>query len=63
MQTSEGELQIELLAKEAPNECKAFVELCNAGAFEFSSIYRIIPGFMIQAGKKGTASLTYSQNS
>ena len=48
--TSHGEIEIELWAKEAPNACRNFVQLCLEGYYEDCIFHRIIKDFCIQTG-------------
>ena len=50
IQTSCGEVQIELLAKDAPVTVNSFVFLAREGFYDGLIFHRIIPGFMAQGG-------------
>ena len=50
LQTSCGEVEIELLAKEAPQTVNSFVFLAREGFYDGLTFHRIIPGFMAQGG-------------
>lgn len=48
--TTNGELEIELWAREMPLACRNFIQLCLEGYYDNTIFHRVIPGFMIQAG-------------
>jgi peptidyl-prolyl cis-trans isomerase SDCCAG10 len=50
MNTSHGELEIELWATECPKTCKNFIQLCLEGYYDNTIFHRLIPGFMLQGG-------------
>lgn len=50
LNTSAGELEIELWPKEAPKACRNFVQLCMEGYYDNTQIHRIVPNFIVQAG-------------
>ena len=50
LQTSCGEVEIELLAKDAPITVNSFVFLARDGFYDGLTFHRIIPGFMAQGG-------------
>jgi peptidyl-prolyl cis-trans isomerase SDCCAG10 len=50
LQTSHGELEIELWSKEAPLACKNFIQLSLDHYYDNTIFHRMIPGFMIQGG-------------
>jgi cyclophilin family peptidyl-prolyl cis-trans isomerase len=50
LQTSCGEVEIELLAKETPVTVNNFVFLAREGFYDGLTFHRIIPGFMAQGG-------------
>ena len=49
-QTDAGELLIEVYPEAAPNAAKRFVELVQAGFYNETPIFRIVPGFVAQFG-------------
>jgi cyclophilin family peptidyl-prolyl cis-trans isomerase len=49
-QTDAGELLIEVYPEAAPNAAKRFVELVEAGFYNQTPIFRIVPGFVAQFG-------------
>ena len=50
LKTSMGDIEIELLEKEAPKHVANFKKLVNSGFYEGTTFHRVIPGFMIQGG-------------
>jgi cyclophilin family peptidyl-prolyl cis-trans isomerase len=50
MQTTKGDMTIELDAEAAPVTVKNFLEYVNDGFYEGTVFHRVIPGFMIQGG-------------
>ena len=50
LQTTQGDIGIELLAGEAPNTVNNFVFLARQGFYEGTPFHRVIRGFMIQTG-------------
>ena len=57
LQTSHGDLNIELHCDVAPRTCENFITLCAAGYYDGVSFHRSIKNFMIQGGDpSGTGS-------
>jgi len=50
LQTSKGEITIELDDAKAPASAANFVEYVKAGHYDNTVFHRVIPGFMIQGG-------------
>lgn len=50
METSMGNVRIELLPKEAPVTVKNFLSYVKSGFYSGTTFHRVIPGFMIQGG-------------
>lgn len=48
--TSHGELEVELWCKEVPKGCRNFITLCLQGYYDNCKFHRLIPNFMIQGG-------------
>lgn len=48
--TTEGNIDVELLASAAPASVTNFLSYANAGSYDGSFIHRSIPGFVIQGG-------------
>jgi peptidyl-prolyl cis-trans isomerase B (cyclophilin B) len=50
METSKGDITLELDAEKAPETVANFVEYARAGFYDGTIFHRVIPGFMIQGG-------------
>ena len=50
LQTSMGDIEIELDSEHAPITTKNFLDYVNSGYYENLTFHRVIPGFMIQGG-------------
>jgi peptidyl-prolyl cis-trans isomerase A (cyclophilin A) len=50
METSMGNVKMELFAKEAPLSVKNFLEYAKSGYYNGTIFHRVIPGFMAQGG-------------
>ncbi len=50
IETSMGNIKLELFAKEAPLSVKNFLDYANSGHYSGTVFHRVIPGFMIQGG-------------
>ena len=50
MQTSKGQIEIQLYANAAPNTVNNFVFLANEGFYDGITFHRVINNFMIQGG-------------
>lgn len=50
LETTQGEIEIELMPEIAPNACENFVGLINKGYYNGVIFHRIIQHFMIQGG-------------
>lgn len=50
LNTSMGEIEIELDAKKAPISVENFLQYVDDGFYEGTQFHRVIPGFMIQGG-------------
>ena len=56
LETTKGDIKIELWEDKAPNTVVNFVHLANSGRYDGVDFHRVIPGFMAQTGdveKKG----------
>ena len=54
IETSKGEIEIELLPDKAPGHVKNFLDLARKGFYDGTTFHRVIPGFMIQGGDPNT---------
>ncbi|MBI2826059.1 MAG: peptidylprolyl isomerase [Planctomycetia bacterium] len=50
LQTSKGDIVLELFENEAPNTVANFVSLVEKGFYDGLSFHRVLPGFMAQGG-------------
>ncbi|KAJ2781887.1 Peptidyl-prolyl isomerase cwc27 [Coemansia javaensis] len=50
LETTAGDLEIELWAKEAPKACRNFVQLCLEGYYDGTLFHRVVPGWIVQGG-------------
>ncbi|WP_110968553.1 MULTISPECIES: peptidylprolyl isomerase [Pseudomonas] len=50
MDTSVGQIEIELNAEKAPISTKNFLEYVDSGFYNNTVFHRVIPGFMVQGG-------------
>lgn len=50
LETTIGDIDVELWSKEAPLACRNFVQLCLEGYFDDCPVHRVIKGFMMQTG-------------
>lgn len=50
LQTSAGEIEIEMLAETAPDTARNFLNLVATGAFDTTTFSRVVKGFVIQGG-------------
>ncbi|PRD33101.1 UNVERIFIED_CONTAM: Peptidyl-prolyl cis-trans isomerase CWC27 [Trichonephila clavipes] len=50
LQTTAGDIDIELWSKEAPKACQNFVQLCLEGYYDGTVFHRLIKGFIVQGG-------------
>ncbi|KAF9806999.1 hypothetical protein IEO21_08410 [Rhodonia placenta] len=50
--TTAGEIDIELWSKETPKTCRNFLALAMEGYYDGVIFHRIVPGFLVQTGDK-----------
>jgi cyclophilin family peptidyl-prolyl cis-trans isomerase len=50
IETTLGNIELELLADDAPGHVKNFKDLAGKGFYDGTTFHRVIPGFMIQGG-------------
>lgn len=48
--TTQGELAVELFAKQTPLTCRNFLQLCLDGYYDDTVFHRLVPGFILQGG-------------
>ncbi len=56
METSKGNIVIEMMPDKAPNHVRHFLRLTSLGVYDKTAFHRIAPGFVIQAGDLNTRS-------
>jgi len=54
LQTSKGDINLELFPKEAPGTVANFVKLASEGFYDGLAFHRVIPNFVIQGGCPNT---------
>ncbi|KAH7908624.1 cyclophilin-like domain-containing protein [Hygrophoropsis aurantiaca] len=52
IETTAGEIDIELWSKETPKTCRNFIALALEGYYDGVIFHRIVPGFLVQTGDK-----------
>jgi cyclophilin family peptidyl-prolyl cis-trans isomerase len=50
VETTRGRFELELLPREAPTTVESFVALARKGFFDGTTIHRVVPDFVVQAG-------------
>ena len=60
METSKGNIVIEMMPDKAPNHVRHVLRLASLGVYDKTAFHRIAPGFVIQAGDLNTRSEPYS---
>jgi peptidyl-prolyl cis-trans isomerase B (cyclophilin B) len=61
LETSRGNIVVEMLPDRAPNHVRHFLRLASLGAYDKTAFHRIAPGFVIQAGDLNTRTEPVSQ--
>jgi peptidyl-prolyl cis-trans isomerase B (cyclophilin B) len=56
METSKGNIVIEMFPEKAPNHVRHVLRLASVGVYDKTAFHRIAPGFVIQAGDLNTRS-------
>lgn len=63
IETTMGDIQVEVFANEVPEMAKNFLELAKTGKYDGAPFHRVIPNFVIQGGdftaKNGTGGHSY----
>ncbi|KAJ7065459.1 cyclophilin-like domain-containing protein [Mycena amicta] len=52
IETTVGEIDIELWSKETPKTCRNFITLALEGYYDNVIFHRVVPGFLVQTGDK-----------
>ncbi|XP_043235753.1 spliceosome-associated protein CWC27 homolog isoform X1 [Amphibalanus amphitrite] len=50
LETTVGDLDLELWGKEAPRACRNFIQLCMEGYYDGTPFHRVVRGFIVQGG-------------
>lgn len=50
LHTTQGDLSVELFAKQTPLTSRNFLQLCLDGYYDNTTFHRLVPGFIIQGG-------------
>ncbi|CAF0980497.1 unnamed protein product [Rotaria sordida] len=50
LDTTVGDIEIELFSKECPLACRNFLQLCMDGYYDGTVFYRVVPNFIAQGG-------------
>ncbi len=61
METSKGNVVLQMFPEKAPNHVRHFLRLTSVGAYDKTAFHRIAPGFVIQAGDLNTRSEPVAQ--
>lgn len=61
LETSMGEIRVELFADRAPMHVRNFLRLAQVGAYDGTPFHRVVPGFVIQTGSMAHRSAPLTQ--
>lgn len=50
LNTTVGDIEIELWTKEAPKACRNFIQLCMEGYYDETIFHRLVKEFIVQGG-------------
>ena len=50
LETTSGDISLELFAKQTPRTCRNFLQLCLDGYYNGTIFHRLVPGFVLQGG-------------
>lgn len=50
LETTVGDIEIELFSKECPLACRNFLQLCLNGYYDGTVFHRVVPNFIAQGG-------------
>jgi peptidyl-prolyl cis-trans isomerase B (cyclophilin B) len=62
LETSLGKITIEFLPEKAPNHVRNFLRLASAGVYDRTTVHRVVPGFMLQAGYLGSKQIPMDES-
>jgi peptidyl-prolyl cis-trans isomerase B (cyclophilin B) len=61
LETSMGDIRVELFADRAPNHVRNFLRLAGAGVYDGTPFHRVVPGFVVQTGSMAHRSAPLTQ--
>ena len=50
LETSVGDIEIELFSRECPKACRNFVQLCLENYYDKTKFHRVVRDFIVQGG-------------
>lgn len=50
LETTVGEIDVELWSRECPKACRNFIQLCLEGYYDKTKFFRVVPDFIVQGG-------------
>ncbi|KAJ2248193.1 Peptidyl-prolyl isomerase cwc27, partial [Coemansia sp. RSA 455] len=50
LETTAGEIEVELWSKQSPKACRNFIQLCLEGFYDNTIFHRVVPGWIVQGG-------------
>ncbi|KAJ2492032.1 Peptidyl-prolyl isomerase cwc27 [Coemansia sp. RSA 2050] len=50
LETTAGEIEVELWSKQSPKACRNFIQLCLEGFYDNTIFHRAVPGWIVQGG-------------
>ena len=50
LETTVGDIEIELWSREAPKACRNFVQLCMENYYNKTKFFRVVKNFIVQGG-------------
>ena len=53
LETSVGDIEIELWSRECPKACRNFVQLCLENYYNKTKFHRVVKEFIVQGGDPG----------
>ena len=57
LETSVGDIEIELWSRECPKACRNFVQLCLENYYNKTKFHRVVKEFIVQGGDPGNGNL------
>lgn len=62
LQTSHGDVKVELFCQACPKTTYNFLALCASGGYNGSPFHRLIPNFMVQGGSPASGTVKESES-